>query len=59
MTKQQIKEWQEQCESEEDEGEWSTALDNLVGDIEQKHKYKLDIEVDEYSVTANGKRHEE
>ena len=54
MTKEQIKIWQEQCEADEDDGsEWSTAFDNLVGDIEQKHKYKLDIEVDEYSVTIS------
>jgi len=53
MTKERIKEWQEQCEYEDDDGEWAAAFDNLVGEIEQKHKYKLDIEVDEYSVTIS------
>lgn len=54
MTKEQIKIWQEQYEADEDDdNEWANAFDILVGEIEQKHKYKLDIEVDEYSVTIS------
>jgi len=48
MTKKQIEEWQEQEDYED--SEWVSAFDTLMGDIEKRHKYSMDIEVDEYCV---------
>jgi hypothetical protein len=53
MTPEQIKDWQEDAENEEDDSDskWNVAWDSLLDDIQKQHKYSMDIEVDEYSVT--------
>ena len=53
MTPEQIKEWQEDAENEEDDSDskWSIAWESLLNDIQKKHNYSMDIEVDEYAVT--------
>jgi len=49
MTKQQIKEWQEENEEGED-AVWEQSFDVMVSEIEQKYNYKIDIEVDDYFI---------
>jgi hypothetical protein len=50
MNKEQIDKLQEESGEDEDDSEWNNAFDAMVSAIERPTNYKLNIDVDEYSI---------